>query len=82
MNNFVVQWIHKSDTRDVCRVLRNTETGKFYRGGKWVADWHKAQEFDFFEAARTVRELGLKDVELYYVYGDERTQYDWTIRLS
>lgn len=67
----------------VVKILRDIDTGLFFRDGRWVDDWREAQKFDVLDAQDAVKRYHLRHVELYYVYGDSpSTQFDWSIRLD
>lgn len=65
------------------KILRDIDTGLFFRDGRWVTDWQDAQKFDVLDAQDVVKRYQLRHVELYYVYGDSPSaQFDWAIRLN
>jgi len=68
----------------VKRLIRNKATKAFFNQGNWTEDFRLAQDFaNVHSASKVAREFGLKEVEVYYLAGDELSKiYDFTIPLG
>jgi CheY-like chemotaxis protein len=63
------------------KLIQSRATKAFLaEGGKWTADWRHAQAFLTTEAAREVVAIHeINDVDLYYLFAEEPSSYDFTI---
>ena len=66
------------------RLIRNKRTGRFFtRAGEWTEDVSVALNFISVRAVVEVEsQLGLKDVELYMLQGEEPSSYDIVVPLG
>jgi hypothetical protein len=66
------------------RMIRNRANKAFLaEGGNWTSDYRCAQAFTTYEDARkALANQKVKDVEWYYMFGDEPSEYDFTVVLS
>lgn len=65
------------------KLVQNRSTKELLtEDGSWTRDWRRAREFARSEEARAaVLKYGFTDVELYYLFGEEVSKYDFTISL-
>jgi CheY-like chemotaxis protein len=66
------------------KLVQNKATKAFLTpDGGWTGDWRLAQVFPTSEAAReAVLEYKVSGVELYYLFGEETSNYDFSISLG
>ena len=55
------------------RIIRSKETGKFFKDGKWIEDFHDATNFvSTVDAARACSRYNLKNTELVLSFGNRK----------